>query len=270
MSSSPTDQMVQEYASDLALCRCVLYQTLATGFRLPTPAMLSHLLTEAGHTVMSEAATALDAAWETDLLGYMHDLRRQAQNHTQSQLQASYGRLFGHIVRAAVPPYETEYGEDALFLPMQEMSDLGGFFQAFGLRRNDASHERCDHISSECEFMDFLAAKETCALQEDNVGMLQDVRQATRLFLRDHLGRWAPAFGHRLASEDAVGFYGTLGRLCYISVSADCRQHDVPAGPETLRLRAPLGADAPMACGTGSELLHIALPSHLGAQPCML
>jgi TorA maturation chaperone TorD len=166
-----------------------------------------------------------------------------------------------------VPPNETEYGEDSLFLPIQEMGDLGGFLHAFGLMLSPAAHERVDHVSSECEFLLFLARKEAYALECGAVDLQQEVRRATRLFLRDHLGRWAPAFGARLVSEDPEGFYGTLGGLCHVLVRADCARLGMPAGPTTLRLRAPLQDDAPMACGTGNTLLQIAIPLRPGECP---
>lgn len=255
-----------EHAIDIALGRGALYEVLAGGFCPPTPSTVSRLLSPEAAEVLAEAAAVLDAAWETDLRGYVHRLSAYGEQ-ALPLLQASFGRLFGHIVRGPVPPYETEYGDDSLFLPIQEMSDLGGFVQAFGLTLNAAAHERLDHISSECEFLMFLACKEAYALERDDVPMQQQVQHATRLFLRDHLGRWAPAFGYRLVREDQGGFYGALGGLCHALVRADCRRLGISVGPETLRLRAPSLADAPMACGSESALLQIELPAHLGAQP---
>jgi TorA maturation chaperone TorD len=245
---------------DLALCRSALYEVLALGFRPPTPALLSRLFTSEAAVVLEQAAAVLDAAWQTDLSHYVRRLRPSPGEETLPWLEASFRRLFGHVARGPVPPYETEYGDDSLFLPIQEMSDLGGFLRAFGLMLSPAAHERVDHISSECEFLLFLARKEAYALERGEVDLQQEVRRATRLFLRDHLGRWAPAFGARLVREDAAGFYGTLGGLCHTLVSADCARLGVSAGPATLRLRAPLQDDAPMACGTGDELLQIAIP----------
>jgi TorA maturation chaperone TorD len=159
-----------------------------------------------------------------------------------------------------VPPYETEYGADSLFLPAQEMGDLTGFYRAFGLAPNPAAHERPDHISCECEFLLVLARKESYALERDDPVMLEETRRATRLFLRDHLGRWGPAFGLKLGREDRDGFYGALGDLCQAFVGQECARVGVPVGPEFLRLRSARAAEAPMACGPAAE--------PLGAGPC--
>jgi TorA maturation chaperone TorD len=147
---------------------------------------------------------------------------------------------------------ETEYGADSLFQPMHEMSDLTAFYRAFGLRLRPEAHERADHVSCECEFLAFLARKEAHALTHDDPVMLDATGHAVGRFLRDHLGRWAPAFGRTLARQDPDGFFGTLGTLCATFVSHECARVGVPAGPEFVRLRSTSLPDAPAACG-GSE-----------------
>jgi DMSO reductase family type II enzyme chaperone len=167
-----------------------------------------------------------------------------------ADLQAAYDRLFGHTARGAVPPYETEYGEDSPFLPQREMSDLAAFYRAFGLALRPDARERPDHLACQCEFMLVLARKEALAEETRDAAMAETTRRAARLFLRDHPGRWAPAFGRKLAREDRGGFHGALGELCALFVAAECRRAGVPAGPALLRLRSAETGDAPMACGT--------------------
>ncbi len=261
--------------ADLALCRSVLYEALALGFRAPTDETVARLASAEGASALADAAAILDAAWGTDLAGLVRRLPatepagkpaippagKPASPRPPSVelLDADYRRLFGHTAQGRVPPYETEYGEDSVFLPAQEMGDLAGFFRAFGLVLNPAAHERIDHISCAFEFSLFLARKEAYALKRGQKAIRDDSRMAARAFLRDHLGRFAPAFGNRLAKEDRGGFYGALGELCAAFVAHECARAGVPAGAETLRLRSTSDGDAPMACGTGqeSELLQI-------------
>jgi len=246
--------------ADVALCRSALYEALALGFRPPTAETAARLASAEGAEALGDAAALLDAAWGADLAGLIRRLPAPPPPLFLESLDAEYRRLFGHTARGLVPPYETEYGGDSPFLPAQEMGDLAGFFRAFGLVLRPAAHERIDHISCACEFLLFLARKEAYALERGQRAMRDDIRVAARLFLRDHLGRFAPAFGKRLAREAAGGFYGALGELCAAFVAQECARVGVPAGPEFLRLRSPTDGGAPMACGTGqdSELLQIA------------
>lgn len=260
-----TDTMISEV--DIALCRSILYEALALGFRPPTAETVERLVSPTAVKALADAVAVLDSAWNTSLATLVHRVSDSPVPPSLDSLQVLYRRIFGHTARGGVPAYETEYGEDSLFEPPQEMSDLGGFYQAFGLTLRSSEHERIDHISCECEFMLFLARKEAYALVQADASMLEETRRASRLFLRHHLGRWAPAFGGRLARGDRGGFYGALGELLVAFVTQECARVGVPAGPELLRLRSPSLGNVPMACGPADELLQIeSRPSTGGAE----
>jgi DMSO reductase family type II enzyme chaperone len=232
--------------SELALCRSALWEALALGFRPPSPETVERLASPAGVAALGDAAAVLDATAEP---GLPDAVRRLARPVSVDGLSARHDELFGHTARGAVPPYETEYGADSLFGPMHEMSDLAAFYRAFGLRLAPTAHERPDHVACECEFLAFLGRKEAYAAERSDESMLEATRQATRRFLRDHLGRWGPGFGRAVARRDGDGFYGSLGTLCAEFVTAECLRVGVPTGPELLRLRLAAGLDVPAACG---------------------
>jgi hypothetical protein len=79
--------------------------------------------------------------------------------------------------------------------------------------------------------------------------MLGATIQAERLFLRDHLGRMAPAFARRVLAADPDGPYGAAAALLLEFVRSEADRLGVPIGPETLPLRAPVDDGAPLACG---------------------
>lgn len=249
-------------AIDTAMCRSALWEALALGFRQPARETLERLASRDGAGTLAEAAALLEivaapgAGVETTgsfrLVPHVLALGR-VPAWTLADLRAAHDRLFGHTARGRIPPYETEYGEDSAFLPQQEMSDLAAFLRAFGLARRRDARERLDHIACECEFMAVLSRKEAYALEHDDAPMREATACAARAFLRDHAGRWAPAFGRRLAREDAGDFYGALGALCAAFVTAECHRVGVPAGPELLRLRSAEPDDAPMACGSTDD-----------------
>lgn len=236
---------------DLSLCRAVLYSALAVGFRPPTKEMLDRLVSENKSAALSAAAATIDSGNEGRLGSLL--LRLRPQVGSLSDLSSSFFRLFGHTARGTISPYETEYGSEAMFQQPHDLGDLNGFYLAFGLTLKLDEHERPDHISCECEFLSFLALKESYALEKGNLSMSEEARKATRLFLRDHLARFTPAFAKKLRSEDPGGFYDTLGELCVQFVNGECARFDVPAGVETLGLRPAVDDRMPMACGSGVE-----------------
>ncbi len=235
-----------------AFSRVLLYHALALGFRPPTNDMVDRLVCGKEAKTLEDAASLLDPSADSGLVATTRQLR---VTHIDSlrKMENSYQRLFGHTARGPVPPYETEYGTEGLFQQPHAMGDLMAFYRAFGLTLNSTEHERADHISCECEFLSFLALKEVYALEREDISMLEETRKAARLFLQDHLGRFAPSFTKKLTREDSGGFYGALGELCYHVVTKDCERYGVPVGSGNVPLR-PAGDDGvPMACGTGAD-----------------
>lgn len=249
-NTSRTDGAISEV--ELALCRATLYAALALGFRPPTDETIGRLCSKEGSAALADAATVIDP--DGDLASAAGSLAL-SDRASVTELSALFLRLFGHTARSTIPPYETEYGAEALFQQPHELGDLMGFYKAFGLTLNTTEHERADHVSCECEFLAFLALKEAYALEHGDSPMLADTRKAARLFLRDHLGRFFPAFGKKLAREDRGGFYGSLADLCYRFVSRDCARFDVSVGPDNLSLRPATDDRVPMACGGGAECM---------------
>jgi TorA maturation chaperone TorD len=261
------------FSGDVALCRATLYAALALGFRPPSAETLERLTNLDAADALTDAARVIDATTS----GFSPDPSGAGQGdgnegaaglHTISAcaavlarpearietLAAQFRRLFGHTARGEVPPYETEYGNEALFQQPQELSDLAGFMRAFGLVLRREAHERIDHVSCECEFVAFLACKEAYAIDKGDVEMLAATQRATTLFLRDHLGRFAPAFGRRLARADVGGVYGALAALLLVLVESDRRRLGIAVGPENLGLRPdPASCAAPMGCASDGD-----------------
>ncbi|MGH7599201.1 MAG: TorD/DmsD family molecular chaperone [bacterium] len=241
---------------DFALCRSALYEALAIGFRSPTSETLERLIDEEQNQALMQIAAMLDVngsnGKSTDLA---FRIRQLSQCSNLETLEKSYRYLFGFTAHPKVPPYETEYGEEALFQQPQELGDLSGFYSAFGLKLN--TFERVDHISCECEFLSFLARKEAYALEQNEAMMLEETRRAQRLFLKDHLGRFMPAFVKTLSRENPDGFYGRLGNLCRDFTRRECAHFNIPLGSEPMRLRPTEWMEEAFTCGSGEELIQI-------------
>ena len=237
---------------DLAYCRAAIYSAMVLGFQPPTDETLRRLLARDSKSSLTQAASMLYPTREPNLICKIEALP-DAEEADRSSLATRYRLFFGHTARGQIPPYETEYGNEALFQQPQELGDLMGFYRAFGLVLKSEKHERPDHVSCECEFLMFLALKEAYALEQDNREMLSETRKAEKLFLRDHLGRFLPTFVTQLTREDSSGFYSTLGELCLRFVAAECVRLQVTLGLANLGLRPADNSRVPMACGSGTE-----------------
>jgi TorA maturation chaperone TorD len=169
--------------------------------------------------------------------------------------------LFGHTTRGAICACETEYGADNTYHQPQQLADICGYYQAFGLDLVPAGDIRADHLTCECEFMDFMNRKEALFLgtRADDGETLDVTRQAGRTFLRDHLARFGRAFATRVSAEDPAGFYGMVGTILFELLDRECLRLGIVSGPVDLAVRPEVEDDAPMACGVErpQELIQI-------------
>ena len=236
---------------EIALCRSILYEALALGFRPPTPETLDRLIAPETNGALASAARLLDSGKQSPLEARVRELA--GTGPTLENLEDTYIRLFGHSLRGIVSLYGTEYGRGGLFQQPQELADLSGFLRAFGLVQREEARERIDHVSSECEFLLFLARKEAYAQESSDREMSDVTNKATRSFLKDHLARSGPALGRRLAGEDPGGFFGSLGNFLDAFLRSECERFGIAPGSTTLPLREVSEDDVPIACGSCAE-----------------
>jgi len=184
---------------------------------------------------------------------------------TAAELRDTYVAVFTHSISKDCPPYETEFGEAHVFMQTQDLADISGFYRAFGLAPSARAHERLDHLGFELEFLSFLAAKEAVHAGLDAAAIC---REAATTFLRDHLGRWAPAFCSRLERHAGLTVYADLARVLKTWVERDARGRGIdPADLRTIDLKPaaydPDSSDC-SSCGVGD------IPDtffNLGAKP---
>lgn len=231
-----------------ALCRAALYRTLSLGLGA-APKQLERFLSCFDPAAVCAAAARLDRDRADAVSPAAWHLATVYEGLEPRLLADQLGRLFGHTARGATPPYETEYQLDAPYSQPQQLADIGGFYAAFGLRLGSGVHERPDHLSCECEFLMFLCRKEAFALEHGDQTMLQVTRSAQRLFLRDHLGRFAPVFASRALRQDPEGPCGALADLLLALVRSECAAFQIQCGPSLLELRSADEESVPVACG---------------------
>ena len=243
---APTEVSPIQRAIDIALARSFLHRLLALAFADPTPDGWCWLSDASTVSSLRSAAEALGPLLAESSVGLIATLK---PNGFEAFLD-SYLATFGHAARGSCPLNEIEYGDikaDPLFQP-HRLADLAAFYRAFGLEVAEDAGERQDHISLELEFSCVLAAKEAYALEYQlDAEDLLICRDAQRKFLREHLGRWMPAFTRRLSAAADNPVLGALARFTRTFVVAECERFGVNPGSEDLLLR-PVDEVAERAC----------------------
>jgi TorA maturation chaperone TorD len=159
--------------------------------------------------------------FETGGVGELGALERERLVAPRDRLVSDYRRIFGHTPGGACPIYEMSWLRAGDFAAEQELSDIGAFYAAFGMRLAPSARERLDHAALELEFLAYAAHLEARAAALGDAERSDVAREAQRSFLRDHFGRWAPAFFERMEERAPAGFYrsaagwarGELARL---------------------------------------------------------
>jgi len=257
-----------------ALAGSAAYGLIAHGFHYPNEKWLSVLIAprrRSWWTHNLESAGAEISESRTALMEAIDALERPG---ALEKVQEQFAVLFGHSVRGQCPPYELEYGRSEVIQRASDLADLSGFYAAFGMELAGEISERPDHISVESEFMAVLCAKVVCGREQEDAALIETAQGARREFLKSHLGRWIPAFAHRVCENATGGFYDRLAQFADVWIARDCRRMDVSVGSRYLQLRpvdpveeATQSCGLPSECGSGSreQLTQLNVPN--GREP---
>lgn len=143
-----------------------------------------------------------------------------AVDATAEPFRTAYGGTFGVEGGSDISPYETEYRPGGLVTNTDELADIAGFYDAFGLEVGE-QRDRVDHLCTELEFVGELAAREAYLEEVDDLQGVDIVVEAQRMFLEDHLGRWVPRLRTELEEEADGAIYPALARVLDALVSFD-------------------------------------------------
>jgi TorA maturation chaperone TorD len=119
-------------------------------------------------------------------------------------LQAEYTRLFiNGYPHTVCPPYESVYLEKRMH------GDAAvSVSAAYAEWEMTVEAGLIDHLSTELEFLAFLASAES--LETD---ISKEAQEASKRFVRDHLHRWVPQFIEDLKVGATLDAYRMLGKL---------------------------------------------------------
>ncbi len=214
---------------EIALARGNVYRLLSQVYLHPSEEFFNALKGGAFADELRSSIKTLLEANDGDLKQKAELMQKElsrAARGSLSKLRSEYYRVFGHTISMECPPYETQYGVAHLFQQTQELSDVSGFYRAFGLETK--SGERLDHISVELEFMHFLCCKQAYATQNNHGrDKIEICVEAQEKFLGQHLGKWVFVFTKLLKRKEKGGFYRSFAELTESFIAFELAHLDV-------------------------------------------
>lgn len=144
---------------------------------------------------------------------------------TAAELNELYEANFGLLGGSKCPPYETEYVPHKFTFQRSHMlADVAGFYRAFGLDTSSSHPDRPDHIAIQCEFLAQLLYLESQAIQNattEGTARAEVCADGAKLFLKDHVVWWMPAFAKLLAYQDPGGYYEAVAHFLAAFLAAE-------------------------------------------------
>ena len=221
--------------SEKILARALGYRLISCLFRHPTEHR--EWLSDISQLNWLEMADCWDFEPVFTLKEKIVKLFQEIERIDLPQWMHQYENIFGHTACSKVPLYELEYGEEHSHRQPQELADITGFYEAFGLRGNAGIHERPDHISVEAEFIYSLLYKMALALREKDSEHAQICQKAYERFIQEHLGAWLPALTYRISKYSDSVLLRLIADFAYSFLEQECGKHNLVIGTESLSIR---------------------------------
>ncbi len=227
--ATQTIELRKEQAAMYHLARSAAYRLLSQATAYPTDEVVAALSDED----MSRAQAAAEVLGDT-FSERLEAFERELKSTSPEEIRRQHQRIFTHILSLDCPPCETVYTAKEIFDETAQLSDIAGFFRAFGL--DLAERERPDHITVELEFMQVVTAKEAFAHLHHGPEKARLCRVVQRKFMGDHLGRWGQQFAQQLERQAPAGYFQALAGLIDVFIETDVSY--LRAKPEVLRVNA--------------------------------
>jgi nitrate reductase assembly molybdenum cofactor insertion protein NarJ len=133
---------------------------------------------------------------------------QKAKVNSILDLQSEYIDTFDRG-QSANPLNETEYDRRRLLAKGTELSDIAGFYKAFGFDLDPEAEtiDNLDHISIELEFYALLLIKQQHLQEKIEQEGVEIVLDARKKFMQDHLGRFSGAILQRPGVQASEFYY---------------------------------------------------------------
>jgi TorA maturation chaperone TorD len=148
----------------------------------------------------------------------------EIENLKRDQLHLFIG--LDHIL---APVWESVYFNQNRLVFQQQTLEVRDWYARFGLQIEHFNREPDDHIGLELSFVAHLASRALQALEE-NQESFEELLQAQRDFLSEHLLRWGPSWAKLVKQHAESDFYRGIAHLSHGALLA---------AAETLQIKMP-------------------------------
>lgn len=222
------ENKISENVEDL-LSASQIYQFLSTCLLEPNKETLALLNNK---EYMEEVKSCLEQHGNGELSETFKELHEGLKNADVETLTQGYRNTFGGATVAMdCPPYEMYFSGSHIWQQTQDLSDISGFYKAYGIEIEDdkSSSRRWDHIAVELEFLHFLTYKLAYAIENHGDEKQESCLSGKKKFLNAHIGRWIHAFSKSVFKKSPEAFYRQAAKLANSFVHIEMKKLNVDA-----------------------------------------
>ncbi len=194
---------LQNPEEQLAAARSRAYRIFAEAWEYPDGAFAEMIRAGDLAAALRETLGAIDSSLAEGI-----DWEGLAEAGAEDDLAVEYTRLFDVGSGGGGPPcplYGGLYGGAR----MKTMEEAVRFYNFFGLKMSESPRELPDHVTTQLEFLHFLAFREAEALQQGEDA--DSYRRAARDFIDRNIGKWIPKLCGRIEQNQGMRFFRALG-----------------------------------------------------------
>ena len=138
--------------------------------------------------------------------------------------------MFIGIDKVLAPVWESVYFSQSRLVFQEQTLQVREWYARFGLQIERLNKEPDDHIGLELSFLAHLAAQALQAIDQEDMECFENVLQAQRDFLAEHILRWGPAWARLVEKNAETDFYKGLAHLTHgaLLAAADTMQIELP------------------------------------------
>jgi len=134
-------------------------------------------------------------------------------NEQFNRLKEDYIRMFIGLDEILAPPWESVYFNRARMVFQEKTIQVRKWYRRFGLEAQKLHKEPDDHIGLEMSFLSYLSGAALQALEENNQNGFEQLLDAQKQFLFEHLLKWGPHWCSLVKEKSQTDFYQGLAVL---------------------------------------------------------
>ena len=203
----------EEWIVQAAIC-----ELIAMSLALPTKELAEILVAGEFAEALVEVGekTGFDSMTSKQLRDLLAEYKGQDAEELFHILRTEYTRLFVGAPKPAVSPYAgvwhaREQGVEPLLFVSPRAMEIERFMRSYGIGQAEGKNEPLDNISTEFEFLQFLALVNAGAVEVPEC--IDIPESAFGTFFSQYVANWADGFAAEVQNATKLAFYQTVAEV---------------------------------------------------------